>query len=223
DNRTLDGVTRTGYGRRMQFTDPKAQAVFERYDNRHREERELTSSLPPGAFGERRDEFLLPVGAAVGNFLRALAIGRSPSRILELGTSYGYSTLFLADAARQSGATVVTVDVDASKQDYARAMLADAGLADVVEFRCGDALDVIAADAETFDLVLLDVWKNLYLPCFEAVYPKLAEEGAIVSDNMIRPESARDAVRAYRAAVRAKPDLQTVLLPIGSGIELTVK
>src|SRR5690606_24967317 len=71
DNRTLDGVTRTGYGRRMQFTDPEAQAVFERYDNRHREERELTSSLPPGAFGERRDEFLLPVGAAVGNFLRA--------------------------------------------------------------------------------------------------------------------------------------------------------
>jgi predicted O-methyltransferase YrrM len=67
------------------------------------------------------------------------------------------------------------------------------------------------------------VWKNLYLPCFEAVYPKLAEEGAIVSDNMIYPEGAREAVRAYRQAVRTKADLQTVLLPLGSGIELTVR
>jgi len=78
-------------------------------------------------------------------------------------------------------------------------------------------------DDGEFGLVLLDVWKTLYLPCFEAVYPKLAEEGVIVSDNMIYPESAREAVRDYREAVRAKPDLQTVLLPLGSGIELTVR
>jgi predicted O-methyltransferase YrrM len=205
------------------FEDARAQAVFARYDARHQEELELTRSLPQGSFGERRDEFLLPVGAAVGNFLRALAVGRAPEGILELGTSYGYSTLFLADAARACGATVVSVDLDGTKQDYARAMLEEAGLADFVEFRCGDALDVVGADPGPFGLVLLDVWKNLYLPCFEAVYPKLAEEGAIVSDNMIYPEGAREAVRAYRQAVRTKADLQTVLLPLGSGIELTVR
>jgi predicted O-methyltransferase YrrM len=72
-------------------------------------------------------------------------------------------------------------------------------------------------------LVLLDIWKDLYVACFEAVYPRLAEEGVIVSDNMIYPEGARDAVRKLRAAIEAKPDLQTVLLPLGSGIELTVK
>jgi len=82
---------------------------------------------------------------------------------------------------------------------------------------------MIGADPGPFDLVLLDVWKNLYLPCFEALYPKLGEEGIIASDNMIYPESARGAVRAYRQAVSAKPDLQSVLLPIGSGIELTIK
>lgn len=207
----------------MYFTDPKAAEVFAEYLARHEQERALTRDLPRGQFGERRDEFLLPVGADVGNFLRALAIGRKPERILELGTSYGYSTLFLADAAKACGAKLVTVDVDAAKQDYARRMLERAGLAEAVEFRCGDALDIVAADESEFGLVLLDIWKNLYLPCFEAVYPKLAEEGLIVSDNMIMPESAREAVRAYREAVRAKPDLQTVLLPLGSGIELTIK
>jgi len=207
----------------MPFIDPRVAEVFAVYHERHQQERELTRDLPPGEFGARRDEFLLPVGAATGGFLRALAIGRAPERILELGTSYGYSTLFLADAAREIGAKVVSVDLDRAKQDYAAAMLERAGLADHVEFRCGDALEVIAADPGEFGLVLLDIWKNLYLPCFEAVYPKLAEEGVIVSDNMIQPASAREAVRAYRAAVTAKPDLQSVLLPIGSGLELTVK
>jgi predicted O-methyltransferase YrrM len=207
----------------MYFEDSRAAAVFAEYDARHKAELELARDLPIGQFGERRDEFLLPVGAEVGNFLRALAIGRGPQRILELGTSYGYSTLFLADAAKACGASVVTVDVDPAKQAYARERLERAGLAEVVEFRCGDAREVVAADDGEFGLVLLDVWKTLYLPCFEAVYPKLAEEGVIVSDNMIYPESAREAVRDYREAVRAKPDLQTVLLPLGSGIELTVR
>jgi len=205
------------------FSDPRAAEVFARYADRHQRELDATRDLPTGAFGARRDEFLLPVGAEVGAFLRALAIGRRPARILELGTSYGYSTLFLADAARECGAKLVTVDLDASKQDYARQQLERAGLAEHVEFRCGDAIEVIEADAGEFGLVLLDIWKDLYLPCFEALYPKLADEGVIVSDNMIYPEGARGAVRALRQAIRAKSDLQTVLLPLGSGIELTVK
>ena len=205
------------------FTDTRVAEVFAQYAERHRQELELTRDLPTGSFGARRDEFLLPVGAEVGAFLRALAVGRRPGRILELGTSYGYSTLFLADAARQCGAQVVTVDLDATKQAYARERLGEAGLAEFVDFRCGDAVGVIEADEGEWGLVLLDIWKDLYVPCFEAVYPKLAEEGVIVSDNMIYPEGARDAVRALREAIRAKGDLQTVLLPLGSGIELTVK
>ena len=78
-------------------------------------------------------------------------------------------------------------------------------------------------DPGTFDFALLDIWKELYLPCFEALYPKLDEEGIICADNMISPEVARPEVRIYRDAVRAKPDLQTTLLPIGQGIELSVR
>ena len=93
----------------------------------------------------------------------------------------------------------------------------------MVDFRCGDALEMLAADPGPWDFVLLDIWKDLYLPCFDAFYPKLSEEAIIISDNMIEPEMARADVRLYRDAVRGKPDLETALLPVGSGMELTVR
>ena len=202
--------------------DKAFQTVLDRYNVRLKEERALLAAEPDRLI-KTPNKFLLALGEPAARFLHALIVARDAKRILELGTSYGYSTLFLADAARECGARVVTVDVDGAKQAYAREQLTKAGLAEHVEFRCGDALEIVAADEGEWGLVLLDIWKNLYVPCFEAVYPKLAEEGVIVSDNMIYPEGARDAVRALRGAIRAKPDLQTVLLPLGSGIELTVK
>lgn len=206
----------------MNFTDPKVAAVFARYDAREIADTARMAELGRAAFAIR-DEFLLPVGPEVGAFLHALILARRPRRILELGTSYGYSTLFLADAARAVGAQVVTMELADYKQAYARAQLEEAGLASVVEYHCGDAVTMTAGDRGTFDFALLDIWKELYLPCFEALYPKLDEEGVICADNMITPEMARPEVRLYREAVRAKPDLQTALLPIGQGIELTVR
>lgn len=207
----------------MRFADPRVAEVFAEYDARHQRELASARELPRDAFGARRDEFLLPVGAEVGAFLHALVIGRGAQTVLELGTSYGYSTLFLADAARACGAKVVSIDVDPAKQAYAAQMLERAGLREQVEFRCGDALALLASDRGPWDVVLLDIWKDMYVPCFEAVYPALAEEALIVADNMIYPEGAREAVRAYRTAVKAKPDLQTALLPLGSGIEVTAR
>jgi predicted O-methyltransferase YrrM len=115
------------------------------------------------------------------------------------------------------------MDLDPAKQAYARGMLERAELAEFVEFRCGDAIELVEADPGPFDFVLLDIWKDVYVPCFEAVYPKLRDEGIIASDNMIHPEGARNSARALREAIRDKPDLQTALLPVGQGIELTVK
>jgi predicted O-methyltransferase YrrM len=206
----------------MNFNDPKVAAVFADYVARDVEEQARMKEMGPAAFGSR-DELLLPVGEAVGAFLHALILARRPARILELGTSYGYSTVVLADAARTVGATLITIELADYKQAHAREQLTKAGLVDVVDFRCGDAVEVIKADAGPFDFILLDIWKELYTPCFDAFYPKLSEEAIIASDNMISPEMARPDVRVYREAVRAKPDLQTVLLPIGQGIELSVK
>jgi predicted O-methyltransferase YrrM len=207
----------------MAFDDPAVQRVFERYEQRRRGDDVLLDATPRDALMSTRDQFLLSVGPEVGWFLHALIIGRRPKRILELGTSYGYSTLFLAAAARSVGATVITMDIADYKQDYAREQLTDAGLAAHVEFQLGDAVAMTTADPGPIDFALLDIWKELYVPCFDALYPKLSDEAIVVSDNMIDPPFWRDDVRAFRAGVRAKPDLHTALLPIGQGIELSVK
>jgi predicted O-methyltransferase YrrM len=207
----------------MIFSDPKVAAVFAEYEARDALEQERWKATPPGSGLANRDEFLLSVGRDVGAFLHALILARKPKRILELGTSYGYSTLIMADAAKVVGAELITMELADYKQAFARDMLAKAGLEQVVDFRCGDAVEMIKADPGPFDFILLDIWKELYTPCFGAFYPKLSEEAIIASDNMINPEMARPDVRIYREAVRAKADLQTVLLPIGQGIELSVK
>lgn len=206
----------------MKFEEPAAQSVLKRYKQRHAEDLARMKELGPEGFAVR-DQFLLPVGEEVGWFLHALIVARAPKRILELGTSYGYSTLFLADAARRVGGRVVSMELADYKQDFAREHLYEAGLLEQVELRCGDALELLAADPGPWDFVLLDIWKELYRPCFDAFYPKLSEEGVICSDNMIEPEMDRPQVRQYRQAVSAKADLQTTLLPIGQGIELTVR
>jgi predicted O-methyltransferase YrrM len=206
----------------VNFSDPKVAAVFSGYLEREAADAAKMREIGPSAFAIR-DELLLSVGVEVGAFLHALILARQPRRILELGTSYGYSTLIMADAAWTVGAKVVTMELADYKQAYARQQLAAAGLSQVVDWRCGDALELLEADPGPWDFVLLDIWKDLYEPCLNAVYPKLSEEGIICADNMIFPEIARPEVRAYRAAVRGKPDLQSTLLPIGQGLEMSVK
>ncbi|WP_380872627.1 hypothetical protein ACFB49_35450 [Sphingomonas sp. DBB INV C78] len=206
----------------MNFSSPAVADVFADYEARATADRAQMAALGAEAHA-RRDEFLLPVGIEVGRFLHSLVLARRPARILELGTSYGYSTLILADAAVQVGATVISMDLADYKQAEARRMLEKAGVAGAVDFRLGDAVALIHADPGPFDLVLLDIWKDLYVPCLDAFYPKLSEEGIIAADNMIEPVAAREDARAYRAAVRTRPDLQTTLLPIGNGVELSVK
>ena len=154
-------------------------------------------------------------------FLRDLVIAHGAKQIVELGTSYGYSTLFLADAARETGGRLMTLDVSEKKQAYARSQLEEAGLNEHVDWLLGDALVLMDDLAGEIDFVLIDIWKDLYVPCFEKLYPKLAENALIAADNVLYPEGARPDTARYRAAIRSKPDLQSVLLPIGSGIELT--
>lgn len=170
---------------------------------------------------DRRDQMLLSVGRDAGQFLNSLARGAGVKRILELGSSYGYSTVWLADAAKANGGKVVSVDLADYKQANAEQLLGQAGLGGIVEFHTGDAIELIPTLEGAFDLVLMDIWKDLYLPALERVIPKLAPGGVIVADNMLRPESDRPHALAYRRAVRAIPGMSSVLLDIGQGLEVS--
>jgi predicted O-methyltransferase YrrM len=197
--------------------------VLRGYEQRRADEDARTESLSPSEFVAIRDQLLLPVGRDVGNLLHDLALGLGSRTIVEIGTSYGYSTLFLADAARRTGGRVYTYDVAADKQAYARERLTEANLAEFVDWRLGDAVELLREQPGPADLVLMDVWKDLYVTCFELIYPLLAPGGVIVADNMLQPERARPYAEAYRKAVRAKPDMEAILLPMGHGIDVCAK
>jgi predicted O-methyltransferase YrrM len=201
--------------------DAAVLAVLADYEARAEREEALWDTLGPEEAERRIDEMLLPVGRATGTLLNLLAREAGARRILEVGSSFGYSTVWLADAARAVHGKVISLELKAGKTEYATAQLARAGLADFVEFRIGDALESLAALAGPFDLVLIDLWKNLYVPVFELLYPKLAPGALVIADNMIEPASARPHAQAYRHAVQVARDMTSVLLPVGNGIELS--
>jgi predicted O-methyltransferase YrrM len=201
--------------------DAAVSAVLADYEARAKREEALWDTLGPEEAERRIDEMLLPVGRATGTLLNLLAREAGARRILEVGSSFGYSTVWLADAARAVHGKVISLELKREKTEYATAQLARAGLADFVEFRVGDALESLAALAGPFDLVLIDLWKNLYVPVFGLLHPKLAPGALVVADNMIEPASARPHAQAYRHAVQAARDMTSVLLPVGNGIELS--
>jgi len=128
--------------------DAAVQAVLEEYEARARREEDLWDTLGPEEAERRIDEMLLPVGRATGTLLNLLAKEAGARRILEVGSSFGYSTVWLAEAARAVGGKVVSLELRAAKTEYATERLRRAGLADQVEFRVGDALESLAALVE---------------------------------------------------------------------------
>ncbi len=201
--------------------DKKTQEVLTTYHQRMKEEADLMRRLPLEEGMKRRDEFLLPVGQEVGQFLNALVKSTRAQHILEIGTSYGYSTIWLAEAAKKTGGKVTTLEIAPQKVAYAENQLNIAGLAGYVDFIIGDAVASIISSVQEVDFVLVDVWKELYLPAFNAFLPKLNQGAFVVADNMIHPEIHKQEAAAYRAAVRATEAFDTILLPLGSGLEVS--
>jgi predicted O-methyltransferase YrrM len=202
--------------------DQRVEDVLEEYHRRIETERgRMRRAAEDGTFGQIIDELLLPVGPESGRLINILAKSLKAPTILELGTSYGYSGIWLAEAARATGGRLVTMELSADKSAYARERSTRAGLSDVVDFKVGDAVEMIKALPHGIDFVLVDLWKNLYLPCREAFYPKLNPGAIIVSDNMIEPAMEREAVMRYQRALRAMPKITSILVPVGSGLEVS--
>jgi predicted O-methyltransferase YrrM len=194
--------------------DDKVQAVLDTYHAQMREEGGLG---PEDA--DWRDRMLLPVGEEAGRFINILAKSLKAPTILEIGTSYGYSGVWLAEAARATGGRLITLELQDYKSVHAKGMAERAGLADFVDFQVGDALALIDRLSVGIDFVLLDLWKDLYTPCLEAFYPKLNPGAIIVADNMLFPGG--EEVARYGRAVRAMAGMTSVLLPVGQGLEVS--
>jgi len=205
--------------------DPAVTALLAEYEQRAKAEWQQIGTLSREQLESRIDEFLLCVGPETGRLLHLLATSLKAQHIVEIGVSYGYSTIWLADAARKTGGKVHSFELSSKKVDFARDKLRSVGLDTYVEFHVGNAVETLTQlrGGDPIDLVLIDLWKSLYRPCFELVYPKLSTEGVVVADNMLMPEETRPDALLYQQHVRSKGDLDSVLLPIGAGIELSRK
>ena len=199
--------------------DQTISAVLDTYHDLIRQEHDRRSEAPPtGDRQNGQDRRLLAVGPQTGQLLNVLARSLKAPTILELGTSFGYSSLWLGEAARATGGRLVTMELHEHKSAFARDMARKAGLTDHIEFKVGDAVKMIRELPDGIDFVLVDLWKDLYLPCLEAFYPKLNAGAIIVADN-IRPD--RSDVMEYVRAIRAKPHMTSVTLPVWQGIEVS--
>ena len=179
------------------------------------------------AFGEANDaretarpRLMLNITPDTGRLLWILVRLARPQRILEVGTSNAYSTIWLADAARAVGARVVTLEVNPDKARLARQNLARAGVADVVEIVEGPAQEALARLSGPFEIVFLDADRASYLGYVEAVLPKMPAEALLVADNVI---SHAGVLADYLARVKSHPDLFSVTLPVGKGEEVSFK
>jgi len=201
--------------------DQVVESILREYEKRSDAETERNRDMGPEEFFKHRDEYLLSVGRASGQLLNLLATQSRAKTILEVGSSFGYSTVWLAEAARANGGKLITLEAIAEKQAYARAQIEKAGLTAFVDFRLGDARESLSKIEVPIDFVLLDLWKDLYIACFDLFYPRLSPGALVVADNMLYPESALKNAMNYRKHVRIKRDMQSVLVPVGSGLELS--
>lgn len=196
---------------------PEVSAVLDTYHQLIAEEKRA-----PRVATEPKDEGrtrFMAVGPETGRLMNILVRSLTAPVILELGTSFGYSTIWLAEAARASGGRVITTERFEEKSRFAQDMATKAGLSAVIDFQVGDALDLIGQLDTKIDFVLLDLHKELYPACLEAFYPKLNTGAMVVADNMI--SSASPGIKAYEAAVRAKAGMHSLPLPVGSGLEVS--
>jgi len=165
----------------------------------------------------RLKDMPLPVSRDTGALLYMLARGSRAQTIVEFGTSFGLSTLHLAAALRDNGGgRLITSEFEATKVTRAQANLAAAGLADLVEFREGDALQTLRADLPpVIDLVLLDGAKGLYADVLDLLESRLRPGAYVVADNA-------DYSRDYLARVRS-PARGYLSVPFGGDVELSMR
>lgn len=142
-----------------------------------------------------------------GKVLHDLALRIGAKRMLEIGTSTGHSTIWLAWAAAKTGGRVTTIEIDRGRHERARANLQAAGVAAYVDARLGDAHELVKTLPGPWDFVFQDADKEWYLQYFLDLDPKMAPGGCYTAHNVARARAG--AVREFLDRVRSDPRYDT--------------
>ncbi|WP_239153328.1 O-methyltransferase [Virgisporangium aliadipatigenens] len=180
-------------------------------------------SFEASSAGERADALesvYMPISARGGELLYSLVRATRPQTVVEFGTSYGISTLYLAAAVRDNGAgRVYSTELSATKIAHARANLAAAGLDAWVDIVAGDARETLRDVPGPIGLVLLDGWKDLYLTVLCLLEPRLAPGALVIGDDIEMAATAQ-----YLAYVRDPANgYVSTAFPVEDGMEISCR
>jgi caffeoyl-CoA O-methyltransferase len=189
--------------------DDRVRAVLERLEREDAEER---------ARGVPRELRGRQVAPTTGRVLFAVVAPQPSCEVLEIGGSRGYSTIWLAAAARILGGAVVSLESDAAKCEAWRRNIDEAGLSEWAQLVPGDAYETLPRIDDVFDVVFLDAEKDDYEQLFSIGRGKLEPGGLVIADNVLSHE---DTLGAYSRARQADARLSSVTVPLDRGLELT--
>ena len=163
------------------------------------------------------------VGAVEGAFLSFLVFMTQATRIVEVGTFTGWSSIEMARALPSDG-TVITCDINEDTTAVARRYAEEAGVADKIVYRVGPAVETLGTLDGPFDLAFIDADKGGYVDYYEAILPKLSPNGVIAADNTLfgldsEGENAQ-AIARFNEHVRNDDRVEAVLLPFREGVTL---
>ncbi len=203
--------------------DSKIDIVLKRIEEQEKYEQENPKEIP-------NPEKVLAIGRNTGIFYNMLLQNMTAKKILEIGMSAGYSTIWFADAlSKNSYGKIITIDQDKNKIQRAKRNFEDAGVSDLIEIHHVDALEVLADiknepnSAESFDFIFIDADKERYIQYFDAVLPLVKPRGLIGADNILFPERFQKFTNLYVKHVRKNPNIRSVTIPIDNGEELSLK
>jgi len=159
------------------------------------------------------EERLKQIPPATGKFIGLLAATSPPGMMLEIGTSAGYSTLWLATVCKKLGRRLVTIERLESKISLARETIEKAEIEDVVELVHGDARDLVGL-YKNISFCFLDIDKEYYLETYQLVVPNLVSGGLLVADNI---SSHQHILEKFVRKVFKDKRVDAIIVPIGSG------
>lgn len=220
--------------------DPKADAVLARLEALNaRQGPKILRHVIPRWIGHRlrgstydvmdaeffRDK-LVALDPAKCQLLYLLCRAMNARRVVEVGSSFGVSTIYLAAAVRDNAAggghgLVVGSEIEPDKVAAARTHIAEAGLDDFVDLREGDALETLKVVEGPIDLLLLDTWTPLALPSLQLLAPNMREGGIVICDNVTQ---AKREYADFTSFVRDPANgFRSTTIPYAGGLELAIK
>ncbi|RTZ69533.1 MAG: hypothetical protein DSZ22_03905 [Thaumarchaeota archaeon] len=190
------------------------------YENSHRDE------IP----SEKR---LNCISKNIGMFYNILLKSINAKKILEIGTSVGYSGLWFADVVMsntqsESNGKIITIEREKFKIDNATQNFEEAGVGSLIKIREGEARKILREIKEEFsenyfDFIFIDADKESYIEYFDLCLPLVRKGGIIGADNILFPERFNEMMADYLSHVKSKPNVQSVTVPIDNGEEVTIK